>query len=201
MNEAEYMVNSEGHQVPLHLVKDTEKLEDNVVNGMFAAASALNKQISDFRDRTLEDVKAFRSLLGEKYNVKIGGAKGNLTLQSFDGLKKVQIQIGDFITFGPTLQVAKELVDECLKDWSSNARDEIRVIVNQAFDVGKEGKINTQAILQLRRLDIKDPKWNRAMEAITDSIRVNRSKEYVRFYERKDINSDWKAISLDIARA
>ena len=145
-------------------------------------------------------MSAFKSLLGEKYNVKVGGKKGNITLQSFDGLKKVQIQIGDFISFGPALQVAKDLVDECLQEWSSGARDEIRVIVNQAFDVGKEGKINTQAILQLRRLGITDPKWLKAMEAISDSIRISSSKEYIRFYKRETFSSEWMPLSLDIAK-
>ena len=31
MTTAEFMTNSEGHQVPIHMVKDTDKLEDSVV--------------------------------------------------------------------------------------------------------------------------------------------------------------------------
>lgn len=60
--------------------------------------------------------------------------------------------------------------------------------------------INTQRVLGLRRLAIKDEKWQRAMQAISDSIRVSDSKQYVRIYQRPSPEANWEAVTLDLAR-
>ena len=109
------------------------------------------------------------------------------------------MQNADYIQFGPELQIAKALIDECLVDWSSGINDNLKLIIDRAFQVNKEGKLNTGEILSLRRLNIKDEKWLRAMEAINNSIRVTLTRAYVRFYERKNIDAQWVAITLDIA--
>jgi hypothetical protein len=70
--------------------------------------------------------------------------------------------------------------------------------VNDAFQVDKTGKVSTTRVLGLRRLDIDDPDWQKAIKAITDSIQISGSKQYIRFYERQE-NGKYKQISLDIA--
>ncbi len=52
----------------------------------------------------------------------------------------------------------------------------------------------------LLRLDITDERWLRAMEALRDAMRVIGSKEYVRFYRRKDVASGWEPVSIDLAK-
>ena len=84
-------------------------------------------------------------------------------------------------------------------DWSEGSRDEIKVLVNDAFRVDREGRINTGSVLGLRRLEIKDEKWQRAMTAISDSVRVDGSKPYIRFYERAEGSDEYVAIPLDFA--
>lgn len=80
-------------------------------------------------------------------------------------------------------------------------RPEIVTLIDHAFQVDKEGKINRNALLSLRRLDIKDETWQRAMQAITDSIRIDGSKQYYRFYERDTAESPWRAVTVDLAKA
>ena len=131
--------------------------------------------------------------------MKLGGKKGNLTLYSFDGAIKVQVAIAEHMVFDEHLQAAKHLIDECIIDWSQGSRDEIKVLVQSAFDTDKEGKINTGRVLGLRRLDIRDEKWQMAMKAISESLQVVGSKEYIRFYERIGSSDQYQPISLDIA--
>jgi hypothetical protein len=71
--------------------------------------------------------------------------------------------------------------------------------VNDAFQVDREGKISTGRVLGLRRLDIKDETWTRAMAAISDSMNVASTKPYVRFYERDERTGEYMSISLDVA--
>lgn len=103
------------------------------------------------------------------------------------------------MVFDERLQAAKQLIDECIIDWSQGSRDEIKVLVQAAFQTDKEGKINTGRVLALRRLDIRDEKWQKAMQAISESLQVVGSKEYVRFYERIGESDQYRPIALDLA--
>jgi hypothetical protein len=154
--------------------------------------------VAGFKNQAIEDVKAFIDLSLEQYGVKVGGQKGNVTLMSYDGEYRVLIAINDRITFDERLQAAKSLIDECIKEWTQGARGELRVLIDNAFAVDKAGKINTGRVLGLRRLEIVDEKWNRAMQAIADSIVITESKEYIRIY-RRNKEGEYDLISLGLA--
>jgi hypothetical protein len=145
------------------------------------------------------DIEAFVALSGEKYGVAMGGKKGNVSLLSFDGRFKVQRAIAESLVFDERLQVAKELVDQCIHEWSEGARVEIRALINDAFQVDQAGRVNTGRILGLRRLDIKSEKWDQAMKAISESLQVAGSKTYFRVYERVGDSDQYRQVSLDIA--
>lgn len=199
MDEGNYMQDAEGRMVPVDKVRPEHKLEDQLVNNLLVLARHHNNKLTDFKAEVFADINALMDLLAEQYQVKRGGRKGNLTLTSYDGLRKVQVQNADYIQFGPELQIAKSLIDECLTDWSNGINDNLKMIIDRAFQVNKEGKLNTGEILSLRRLNITDEKWKRAMDAIGNSMKVSYSRAYVRFYERKNVDAQWQAINLDIA--
>jgi hypothetical protein len=194
-----YVTNSKGALVPVETVKAQDLLMDEVVGKIFDFAKDLSGQISRFKEHTFADISDFQELLEQEYGARAGGAKGNVTLTSFDGLKKVAVQVADRIDFGPELQVAKKLVDECLIEWSADGRAELRSIVNRAFAVDQAGKIKQAELFSILRLEIEDERWQRAMKAIRDSIRVLGTKAYVRFYERSVAEAPWLPVSLDIA--
>lgn len=196
-----YMTDAKGNLVPLELMKPQDQLQDETVRKIAGYALALSAQVSRFKEHTFADIGDFEALLAQEYDAKIGGKKGNKTLMSFDGLFKVTVQVADKIDFGPELQIAKTLIDECLNEWASDARAEIRTIVTRAFNTDKEGQINRSEIFMLLRLEIEDERWTRAMKAIRDAMRVVGSKTYVRCYQRPDQDADWEAITIDLARA
>jgi hypothetical protein len=88
---------------------------------------ALSEQVARFKGHTFEDLGALEALLAQEYGVTKGGAKGNKTFMSHDGLYKVQVQVADHIDFGPQLQIAKELIDECLNEWAADSRPSIAI--------------------------------------------------------------------------
>ena len=157
------------------------------------------RQLQDVINGWLAEVAAFVSISLEQYGVKTGGDKGNVTLVSYDGRYKLVRQMQDKITFGEQLMAAKSLIDECVHEWAVNANDNIKALVNHAFQTDKEGKINTGRVLSLRRLDIKDEKWQAAMQAIADSMQTASTKPYVRFYKRNETTQEYVAINLDVA--
>lgn len=197
----QYMADAKGNLVPVEAIKPADRLEDEMVRKIMVFASSLSDQISRFRGHTMTDLGEFDALLQQEYNATKGGPKGNRTYQTFDGLKKVTIQIADFVDFGPQLQVAKRLLDECLTEWSADSRPEIRAVITRAFNTDKEGQVNRSEIFMLLRLDIEDPRWQDAMRAIREAMRITGSKEYVRFYERASITDGWRAVTIDMAKA
>lgn len=196
-----YMRDAKGRLVPEGLVKPQEKLEDQTVRKILGYAEELNAQISRFRGHTFDDVATFMDVLSEKYGATKGGKKGNVTLSTFDGCMKVTVQVQDFLTFGPELQVAKTMFDACITDWAEGADDKIRALVDHAFQVDQQGRINRAALFGLRRLDIDDDNWKAAVVALNDSIRIQGSREYVRFYKRANPTDAWKPVTIDLASA
>ncbi|MBI9092282.1 MAG: DUF3164 family protein [Desulfobacterium sp.] len=194
----DYMTDPQGRLVPIDLVKEIDKSRDGLVHWLVKNAKDLQERMVTFKKDSMSEVKAFVDLSARDWDVELGGKKGNLTLMSFDARYKVQLQVAEFMVFDEQLKVAKEMIDQCINKWTEGSRSEIKALINDAFQVDKEGRINTKRILSLRRLDIKDELWLRAMDAITSSLKVVGSKEYIRIYER-DKNDQWHPISLDLA--
>ncbi|WP_319543188.1 DUF3164 family protein [uncultured Pseudodesulfovibrio sp.] len=194
-----YMQNSRGHLIPIEQVSDYDKLKDALVRDLFDDAESLHKVLKEFKVTALGDVVAFMELAFEKYGAKMGGKKGNIQLVSHDGRFRVQLAVAEFLTFDERLQAAKALVDECLTEWTEDARPEIRSLVNQAFEVDKAGNVSPAKVLPLLKLEIDDERWCQAMAAIRDSLTVQHSKKYIRFHRRSGPEDKWESILLDIA--
>lgn len=193
-----FRMNAKGHLVPISSIKPIDVLRDETVIDMVQKAIALQLQLKDVKTKIFNQFEDFIHVSAQDYDTKIGGEKGNTTLYSFDGKYKIQFAIQDNLVFDERLQVAKALVDECLHEWTADSNDNIKAIINNAFQVDKEGKINTRRVLGLRSLNIDDDKWKKAMQAIADATQVISSKEYIRFYQRDD-DGKYQAISLDFA--
>ena len=194
-----YMKDARGHLVPVSAIKPIDLCRDDLVKNIVVNAKALSTAIGEFKANTFADISALVDLSAERYDVRLGGKKGNLSLVSFDGQFKVVRAISDTLTFDESLQAAKALIDECVTEWTQGSRTEIKALINDAFNVDKEGNISTGRILSLRRLDFTDEKWLRAMEALSNSVRVQCSKSYIRVYERIGDTDQYRPISLDIA--
>ncbi len=196
---AGYWRDGEGRLIPENMVKPIDRARDDLVRELVGEAKAASAVLADFKAKAFGDIGAFVEMSGEQYGVKLGGVKGNVTLLSFDGRFKIVRQIQEHLVFDERLQAAKQLIDECIQTWTEGSSDEIKALINDAFQVSKEGKINTARVLGLKRLNINDEKWLRAMQAIADSVQVSGSKPYIRIYERIGDTDQYQPISLDVA--
>ena len=196
-----YMADAKGALVPIELIKPQYLLEDELVRKVMGYALALSGQIGRFKGHTITDLGEFDALLAQEYGLKKGGPKGNRSYKTHDGLFEIEVRVQDQIEFGPELQIAKGLVDECLNEWAEDARPEIRAIVTRAFNTDKEGKINRSEIFMLLRLDIEDKRWMDAMKAVRDAMRVTGSKSYIRFSMREAFDAPRVNVPIDLASA
>lgn len=193
-----YWKDAKGHLTPDELVREIDKERDALVRDFVEKAMNVQQAMKAFKQQVFNDVGAFVDLSSEKYGVKMGGRKGNLTLFTYDGKYKLQVAVSDHIRFDERIHAAKTLIDECLHEWSVEARPELRSLIDNAFQVDKEGNLSTARIFSLRKVDIQDERWLKAMQAISDSMQVVSSKDYIRFYER-DEQGKYQPISLDLA--
>lgn len=196
---AGYWKDSRGVLTPESLVKPVDKERDALVRAIVARAVPLSQSLRDFKQDTFADIQALVDLSAEQYGATIGGKKGNVTLYTYDGRYKVQRAMQDRIAFDERIQAAKELIDACVAEWTQDARPELLAIIDRAFSTDKEGEINPGRVLQLRRHDITDPRWLRAMDALAEAVQVVSSKSYIRIYERVGDSDQYVPISLDIA--
>ena len=195
----QFMEDAQGRQVPVSMIKKFDLKRNDLVCSIMSRAFAERERLAEFKRQVWEEIQAFVDESAKDSGAKkLGGKKGNITLTSFDGRYKLIVAVNDGILFNEKLQIAKQLIDECIGKWSKNARPELKVLVDDAFNVGKNGLVSTGKVLGLRRLNITDATWRRAMDAITESIQVVSSKTYMRFYERQKDES-YKQIPLDVA--
>ena len=191
--------NAQGHWVPESLIAPADKLRDEVVLAIIAAAREQRAQLAAFKIGAMQQIADFVDLSAEQYGVAWGGTKGNVTLLSFDGRYKLIRAVGEHRKFDERIQAAKALIDQCIERWSDGASSEIRALVDHAFRVSKSGHIDVNQVLSLRQLNIDDPDWLLAMQAAVDAIQVTGTSQYLRLYER-DGQGRYIQMSLDLAK-
>ena len=196
------LMDHRGAWVPIENIKAQDLLIHDAVTSIVPQAISLETELRLLKERTLEEAQSLRELILQEYGARIGGAKGNLTLSSFDGAMQIKVAVQDQMDLGPELQAAKALIDECLERWSEGANDNMRVLVNDAFQVRKQGRIDTHRVLALTRLEISDETgtWARAMGAIKDAVRITSTKTYARYLMRERDDQPLLPVVLDIAK-
>ncbi|WLT32263.1 DUF3164 family protein [Geothrix sp. PMB-07] len=193
-----YRANANGDLVLIENIKEIDLLRDELVVSIAARARERSGELAEFKSTIQGEIDEFVLTSAARFKAKLGGAKGNLTLLSFDGRFKVIQANQDNIAFDERLQVAKAIIDKCIKRWSDGADAKLMALVNDAFQVDKAGNVSIRRVLGLRKLEIDDKDWKRAMDAISESVQVVSSKSYLRVYERDEVG-EYKPISLDMA--
>jgi len=201
INDKRFYQADDGSLIPEGVVKPSDKLEDDSVRKMIGYAQELSDQIARFKEHSFEDFFTAVAIINEEYGIRKGGKKNNITLQTIDGLMKVQVRVSEIKKFGPQLQAAKELIDECISTWAEGARDEIQLLLNEAFGIKKEGKIDHAALFKLLRRNITDERWQMAMKALSEAIRVVGSRTYLSFHRRNTTDEEFRPITVNLAKA
>ncbi|AAN53726.1 DUF3164 family protein [Shewanella oneidensis MR-1] len=195
---AGYRKNAVGDLVHEDRIKPVDKLRDEVVKAIVDNAKLLRQSMTEFKLTTMANINDFVELSSSEYGTKFGGAKGNILLTSFDGQYQVRRAVGEHRVFDERIQTAKTLIDDCIKSWSGGADTRLMAMVEHAFRVNQQGRIDVNQVLSLRQLDIDDPKWKQAMDAIADAIQITGTSQYLRLYERQP-NGKYTQLPLDIS--
>jgi len=198
---AGFRQDSVGRLVPESAIKPIDLLRDETALRLIEKAKEVSLALQKLKAVALAEISAFVELSASQYGVKMGGKKGNVSLMTFDGRYKIVRANHDCISFDERLLAAKELIDECLKEWVAvkGVPSGLVVLANRAFRRNKNDEISVSRVLDLRTHEIADARWEKAMEIIADSIKVNSSVTYIRVYERIGESDHYKQVPLDIA--
>ncbi len=201
VNGAPYLPGQGGNLVPVANIKRQDLLRHETTYELTDYALDLSAEIARFNGHSRADLAAFDALLAEEYGVtRDPNFQGNRTYTSLDGERQIKIAIGKHVSFGVELQVAKKLLDEMIQENAAAAGPVLMPLVNQAFRVDKEGKVDADMLRAIRRLEIPDPRWSKIVKAIDDAEDVRDTTTYIRFY-RKGVDGKMTLIPLDIAAA
>lgn len=197
----EYMINGRGERVHVDLIKGDELMRDTLVNALLADAEVFRGMLAEFRAKSEQRVEEYMNTLMEKYriNAMARSKKGNITLENYASTAKIQIAIQDKLAFDEKIQLAKMKFDEYFEQVTAQSSEEIKLLINKAFDVDKEGNVDVKKILELRSYDIRHPKWVEGVALIEEAKKVVHSKRFIRFYRRNDPADKWEHVSLDLA--
>ena len=84
-----YMRNAAGHLVPEEQVREHDKLRDQAARDLADEAIRLHEALKAFKRRALDDIADVVRISAERYDVKLGGRKGNVSIATYDGDLKV----------------------------------------------------------------------------------------------------------------
>lgn len=172
--------------------------KNHLIEDLAVRAEKLQTELKNFKKYCFKQFDKYMNDVSKKYNITFS-TKGNLNITHSEINYRVCKNIQEYIVLDSKLQLAKDLIDKCINKWSEGGSLELKKLVNLAFSVDKRGKLNIPRVLSLRKLDISDADWQKAMIIISDSIDTENSKQFIRVY-KKNRNKKWKSISLDIAK-
>ena len=177
------LTDAQGREIPVKVLH-TEILEkDAAVKKAMDCAIKLQERIISDKQKLIQTIEKYLNDAARRNNLEW---KGNALLISFDEKYRVEMRFREKIQFGIELQLAKQKIDECIKAWSADSNDNLKAIVNDAFQLDKHGQLARYRIFALRRFKIKDPVWKEAMELIDKAILVTSTKQYISFAVRDE---------------
>ena len=194
-----YIEDSQERLVPLRRVRQADLERDRLVRELAGEAEAIHERLAAFRSAAMDQIDAFIERAGREYDISMVGEKGNVTLSSYDGRIRIQVNVTEYVEFDERLQVARKLIERCVNRWGRHASTKLRTLVKDALQVDTKGRLSTRRLLALRKHEMDgDEEWGRAMQAIADSVRIGRTKRYVRVQKRKE-DGRYETVTLSIS--
>ena len=197
-----YRRDARGNLIAEANIGDTDRDMDETVLRIHDFGVALSGTLYRFRLHALDDVSELSDRIVTRYGGRApGGKRGNVTLTSIDGCRRVVLAQAEYVSVGPEIAAAQALIGECLDEWAVGARKNLQALVDQAFRPRDDGSLSVTRLLALRRIRIEDPRWDSVRDAIGDALRPTGRAEYVRLYRRETPVDPWQPVPLTIASA
>jgi Protein of unknown function (DUF3164). len=191
-------LDSKGRPVPEEYIRPEDKKRDKLVESIIKKVQKLSDRLASEKADIVGSIEKYLKELAKDNKVREGW-KGNILLYNFSQNLCIERRIDETISFDERLQMVKTTIDKWINDKLKDTDPTLSKVIAQAFSVDKQGRINTAMLLKLKRIDIQDHEWKKAMQLLDDSIFVKSSKMALRFRSKNtDVpEGGWNEISLN----
>ena len=191
-------LDSKGRPVPEEYIRPEDKRRDKLVESILKRVSKLSSKLESEKTEIVDAIEKYLKDLAKDNKVREGW-KGNILLYNFSQNLCIERRIDETVSFDERLQLVKTTIDKWISQKLKDTDPTLSKVIAQAFSVDKQGRINTAMLLKLKRIDIQDAEWKKAMQLLDDSIFVKSSKMALRF-RSKDLSvpeGGWVEVSLN----
>ena len=191
-------LDSKGRPVPEEYIRPEDKRRDKLVEGILKRVSKLSAKLESEKTEIVDAIEKYLKELA-KDNKVLENWKGNILLYNFSQNLCIERRIDETVSFDERLQMVKTTIDKWINNKLKDTDPTLSKVIAQAFSVDKQGRINTAMLLKLKRIDIQDAEWKKAMQLLDDSIFVKSSKMALRFRSKdtKVPEGGWVEVSLN----
>lgn len=186
-----------GRAVPFAYVKPYDRMRDRQVNRVFCEAIKLRGAIEKFVADSISAVGKVTDLR-EK-----ASERGNISVTSFDGRRRVSIRQQYHIVFDARVAHARDLmlgyINGVVAKVSGDDAVAIKALIDEAFKATPNGILSAGRVLALIKMNINNADWREAVNILKDSLTPVAGKRYLVVEFKTDHNSDWESIRLDIS--
>lgn len=194
-----YIEDDKGRLVPESMVKPLDMLRHQTALEMMELIDDTHAKLRKVKRQLFEMLEAYVETAMEEYEADPKSGKGYVAITTFDGRIKIERSPYKGFTLTEELKAAKALIDEYLNEKTADVSPELKAIIDDIFEVGETGRPNVKEVMRLRRYNIDDPRWHKAMRAINDALKVVYSNEYIRGYRRDDETGKMAGVTLQFS--
>lgn len=194
---AGYREDAKGNLVSEKNIHPRELLADQLVRDLVCRAESAAAAQALLKRDLLDDITAFVQLVAADFGAAVSGADGSVTLTTYDGRLKIERARADRIVVGPEIVAAEALVRSILDEITDPVA---KPIAGRAFSRHrKTGELSASKLIQLIGIEIDDPRWKQAQQAIREALQVTGSVTYFRAYTRERADLPWRHIAMDFS--
>lgn len=205
-----YYTDVRGDQVAAQYLSKYEKLRDKVAKRIAKRWADEETRLRKIKADTVDDIQSLVAAAEAEKDVSLGGAKGNIQFRSFDGNITVLSDRQYRTEFDERLALAQKLIEDAINEMTAKAEQlqdvelkqtilNLTEIARKAFQPRKSGNLDMQRIRDLRKYQVKHPKWQQACEIISECERTVGHRDYLRVMVRNAPDAKPDSIVLDIA--
>ena len=197
MKQMKTMMDAQGQNIPVKYVSAYDKARDKTARRILARFEKARKVLEDV---VRESVADLNELKGGKEKL---GEKGNFQTRSFDGLIRVSINQHYNIILDERVIRARELMLEYVNGVLDKVDgvdvSALKLLVANAFRSNSRGYLSTGRVLSLMRMEVNSAKWREAKMILQEALQPQKGKQYLACEIRPNMQTDFKAIRLDIS--
>jgi hypothetical protein len=182
---------------PQRFIEKTVKRRERAIDKMFGGAENISSRMLQLKLKVVKTFDDYLNYLAEQNDASwMSNSKGNISLTNFDHTRQVVRKNATRIEYDENINLAKQVADDFLREQSKGAPANLRVLVNEAFEVDKKGRVSPDRIEWLARIQIKHAKWQKFQELVAKSRAIAGSKVYYTLRHRETATDEWQTIKL-----